>query len=151
MKKIFIILGITVTFLAACERDDVGDTYDFSTSLPPNVELNSTVRGKTISVKEGKKFKVPVILRTSMQQAVSVNYSITGAFTQQGVLQIDRNTVTNTSKGDSILVPVGTVPVGSTTATATLRIVSAKNAANDTLAVGRFGKDLAFVKIKIYK
>lgn len=150
MKNIAIILGLATATLLACEKE-VGDTYDFSNSMAPYVELNTTVKGKTISVKEGKKFKVPLLIRTSMQENIDVNYAITGALAQQGTLRINRNAVSNASNADSILVPVGTVPTGSTTATATLTLVSAKDASNDTLMVGRLGKALEFMKLTISK
>ena len=91
MKKLLLIYSIVALGFHACNKDDVATAgFDFSNTLPPYVELNST-DAKT--VKQGASTTVTFQMRTAFQEAVTVNYDVTGGgvnLTNQSVV-IDRN------------------------------------------------------------
>lgn len=141
MQKINLILkyclfSLSILTIASCEKDYAGDSYDFSNSVAPYVELASK---STLSVKEGVASNIAVQVRTAFQEDVTVGYQITGGYTASGNITLPRNT---RSVNFALNVPVGTVPVADATATAVFKIVSVTRPSGGAIIVGRTGADL---------
>ena len=134
MKKLLLIYSIVALGFHACNKDDVATAgFDFSNTLPPYVELNST-DAKT--VKQGASTTVTFQMRTAFQEAVTVNYDVTGGgvnLTNQAVV-IDRN---KTSAVATINIPAGIIVAPNTSATATLTLVKATTASGIQLTIGQ--------------
>jgi hypothetical protein len=133
MKKIFLLLAISGGLLTSCEKEDSpGDNYDFSNTLPPYVTLSSTA---TKTVAQGGSTTFNFVMRTALQEAVTVYYNVTGDvnLTNQTVV-IDRDKTTATA---SVTIPAGTITPPATTATATLTLVKAVTASGRELTIGQ--------------
>lgn len=131
MKNIilFIITSFIIT-LSSCKKSYVGDTYDFTNTLAPYVELASK---SDIKAKQGSVIKETVQMKTALTEDVTVNYSITpaGSTPISGTIVLLRNTVKTIA---SITLPNGIVTPGSTVA-ATLTLTGATKG-TDILRVG---------------
>lgn len=132
MKKLlYICLLMPLVFQSCKKAYSPGDNYDFSNPLPPYVALKSTA---AITVAQGASASVPFILRTSLQQIVTVTYSVSGAVTlaNQTVI-IPRDATTGTA---TIAIPAGTIVAPATTATATVTLVKGVAADGTVLTLG---------------
>ena len=134
MKKIlFFLLLPAACMVVSCEKaESPGDNYDFSNSLPPYVTLSSTA-AKT--VRQGNSTTVNFVMRTALQEAVTVYYNISGAVNltnQTVVIERDKTTATAT-----INIPAGVIVPPATTATATLTLVKAVKADGTLLTIGQ--------------
>ncbi|WP_133159394.1 hypothetical protein [Solitalea longa] len=93
MKKLLILLtALSALSLQACEKDSPGDNYDFSTSIPPYITIQSL---KDQVVKQGASATVNLQMRTSLQQEVTATYKLTGAINldnQTTVVERDKTT-----------------------------------------------------------
>lgn len=133
MKKIFLYIAvIALLSTQSCDKySSPGDEYDFSNSLPPYVALSSTA-AKT--VKQGTSTTVTFQLRTSLQQAATVTYDVTGGgvnlTNQTAVIDRDKTSVIAT-----VNIPV-VIVAPATTATATLTLVKATTADGRLLTIG---------------
>lgn len=141
MQKINLILkycffSLSILTLASCEKDYEGDSYDFSNSVAPYVELSAKT---AVTVTEGSALTSVFQVRTALQEDVTVGYQITGGYTTSGNVVIPRN---SRSGNLSVTIPVGTVPVGSTSVAAVLKIVSVTRPSGGAIIVGRLGADL---------
>lgn len=132
MKRIIILISILTSFLfQACEKKGPGDNYDFSDSLPPYVALSSTA-AKTI--KEGQAGVFSFVMKSSLQQIVTVTYKVEGAVNLSNqTATIARDALTGTA---SVTIPVGTIVAPATSATATLTLVKAVKADGTILTLG---------------
>ncbi len=133
MKKIFLYISVIALLgTQSCDKySSPGDEYDFSNSLPPYVALSSTA-AKT--VKQGTSTTFTFQLRTSLQQATTVTYDVTGGgvnLTNQTAI-IDRD---KTSVVATVNIPV-VIVAPATTATAILTLVKATTADGKLLTVG---------------
>jgi hypothetical protein len=132
MKKIiYICLLMPLVFQSCKKAYSPGDNYDFSNPLPPYVAFKSLA---AVTVKQGASATVSFLIRTALQQAVTVTYSVSGAvtLTNQTVV-IPRDAVTINA---SIPIPAGTIVAPATTATATVTLVKATAADGSTFTVG---------------
>lgn len=114
LKICFLI--ISLVGLISCNKDYAGDSYDFSSSTNPYVQLKVTKITATTTI------PVTVRVRTAISSAATVvNYQLAGAMTSTGSITIDRNKTEGTV---NIAVPTGTVTAGST---ATITLTGAIN------------------------
>ncbi|SMC73789.1 hypothetical protein SAMN04488101_102598 [Pedobacter nyackensis] len=131
MKKIIVLLSITAVFLLqACEKKGPGDNYDFSNSLPPYVALSSTA---AVSVKQGTAANISFLVKTAIQQQVTITYKVTGA------INIPSATVVLNREAFTVAASIptaGSIVAPATTATATLTLVSAVKADGTVLTIG---------------
>lgn len=131
-KAIFAILLVTTASMVACEKDYPGDSYDLSNSLAPYVTLNSVAEKK---VKQGATTNFTFQMRTALQQAVTVTYSVTGAINkpdQTVVIERDKTTAVA-----ALAIPGNVVTTPGGTATATLTLVKAVTADGKNLTIGQ--------------
>lgn len=136
MKKlIYICLLLPLVAFQSCKKAaSPGDNYDFSNPLPPYAEFKS-LAGVSVKLAADKitpgTAKVAFILRTALQQDVTVTYSVSGAITAANqTIIIPKNTVS--SLDASINVPALTAPG---TAVVTLDKVVAAD--GSVLAIGK--------------
>ncbi len=132
MNKILIgLLAISGFLFQGCDEKLSGDDYDFSSSLPPYVTISTSAAA---DLQPGDTATVTFAIRTAMQQEVTVNYKVEGAFalTNQTII-IERN---KTSVVANIPVPA-TTPVDSAGTMATLTLVSATKADGSPLTIGQ--------------
>lgn len=134
MKNILIIISLFALGFQACNKDEAGTAgIIINNVIPPYVELTSTA-AKT--VKQGASTSVTFRMRTALQEAVTVTYSVTGGgvnLTNQTVV-IPRNSLTAAA---TINIPAGVIVAPATAATATLTLVKAVTASNRTLTIGQ--------------
>ncbi len=133
MNKILIgILFLTAVFFQACNKTSPGDNYDFSNSLPPYVTI-SNLAGRTVYQDTTLNFTFQ--MRTSLQQAVTVTYEVTGAvnLTNQTVV-INRDKATAVA---AVTIPGNIITTPGTTATATLTLLKAVTADGKNLTIGQ--------------
>ena len=141
--KAIIFLLISVVYFSACD-DKLEPVADFSTSMTPYVEFTLKTG---VNVREGVNANIPIRMRETLQQPVTVNYEITGAGAKTGSVIIPRglNTV-------NIVVnfPIGTVPANGTTSSATITLKSA-TAGGENLTIGYAGTNQIARTITINK
>ena len=132
MRRILIgLIAITGLLFQACDKELSGDDYDFSNSLPPCVTISTSAAE---DLQPGDTATVTFAMRTAMQQEVTVNYKVEGAFTLANqTITIERN---KTSVVANIPVPA-TTPVDPAGTTATLTLVSATKADGSPLTIGQ--------------
>jgi hypothetical protein len=128
-KYLLTLLLISGILLGSCKKYEE-EKPDFSKSQPPYVTLKSTA-AKT--VKQGAALKFNVLVRTALQEDVTVSYDISGGFTKTGTFIVPRNT---TDAPISIDIPAGTVPSGGVSLSGTFKILSATRPGG-SLTVGR--------------
>lgn len=122
---------VSIFLLQSCEKKGPGDNYDFTNSLPPYVALSSTA-AKTI--KQGASGTFTFVMKTSMQQAVTVTYNVSGAVTLTGqTATIVRDALSGTA---TVAIPAGTIVSPATSAVATLTVVKAVKADGTVLTLG---------------
>lgn len=133
MIKILIgILIITAAFFQACDKISPGDNYDFSNSLPPYVTISS-LAPKTVP--QGDTLDFTFQMRTSLQQAVTVSYDVTGAVAVPAqTVVIDRD---KTTAVVAIAIPPNTITTPGDTATATLTLLKAVTEDGKNLTIGQ--------------
>lgn len=133
MKKLLIALSIFCLMFQACDKEEAAtEGFDFSTTLPPYVELTSTA-AKT--VKQGTDTTVTFQMRSALQQAVTIYYNVTGAVNMVNkTAVIDRNKLSVVVR---IAIPNNVIVAPATTATATLNIVKATTASGTDLTIGQ--------------
>lgn len=126
-----------------CKKSYVGDTYDFTNSTAPYVELASK---RAITAKQGATVKVTMQMKTALTEDVTVSYAITpaGAAPIAGTVVILRNTVKTIAL---ITLPSGVVAPGSTLM-APLTLTSAKKG-SDVLRIGSITPTSEVVNITI--
>jgi hypothetical protein len=131
MKNICLLITICfiITF-SSCKKSYVGDTYDFTNTLAPYVELAS--KGG-ITAAQGSVIKITVQMKTALTEDVTVNYSITGAGSApiNGTVVVLRNTVKTIAP---ITLPTGIVAPGSTVAAKLILTGAIKG--SDVLRIG---------------
>ena len=132
MKKIILLISIVGGFLLqSCDKKGPGDNYEFSNSLPPYVTLSSTA-AKTVA--QGGSTTFTFGLKTSLQQVVTVTYSITGAVNLPNqTATIARDALSGTA---TVNIPTGVIILPATTATATLTLIKATKADGTALTIG---------------
>jgi len=119
-----------VAFQSCKKEYSPGNNYDFSNSLPPYI----TIRTSALTVKQGNTATFAFTLRTALQQAVTVVYSVSGAITLANqTATIPKNTLT---ANGSFVVPAGTIVSPATSATATVTLISATAADGTKLTIG---------------
>ncbi len=144
MKNIILsIFALFIVTIFGCKKSYMGDTYDFTNTIPAYVELASK---KDITAQQGSVIKVTVQMKTALTEDVVVNYTITpaGSTPINGTVIIVRNTVKTIA---SITLPTGIVGPGSTVK-AQLSIIGAKKGA-DVLRVGSLAPTSEIVNIII--
>ncbi|MBC7511465.1 MAG: hypothetical protein H7320_22375 [Ferruginibacter sp.] len=132
MKLIYRLLPVvlfSILLFSGCKKYNE-QTFDFSTSAPPYVALK-TYTAKTVV--QGNMLSFILVVRTAIQEPVTVAYQITGNFTLSGTYTLPRNTLEGTV---SVVIPPGTVPVGSSAVTGTLKLITATSP-NTKIIVGR--------------
>lgn len=141
--SILIIFGFIILINSGCKKSYVGDTYDFSNSLAPYVELASK---SPVKAKQGTVIKVTVQMKTALTEDVTVSYAITsvGSTPINGTVIILRNTVKAIG---SITLPGGIVTTGSTLA-AQLALTGATKG-NNNLRVGSIVPTSEIINITI--
>lgn len=145
MKNINLtICAFILLSFSSCTKDYVGDTYDFSNSLPAYVEI-ATKTAKTL--KQGTALSVSVQMRTALTDDVTVTYQITGTTaTIQGTIVIPRNTVKATA---SVTLPTGIVVAPATSVSAQFKIVSAIRGTTENLRIGFNGAATEVIPLTI--
>ncbi|WEK19400.1 MAG: hypothetical protein P0Y49_21735 [Candidatus Pedobacter colombiensis] len=132
MKKILILMTIMTAFLLqSCDKKGPGDNYDFSNSLPPYVALTATT---PITVKKGTVANVSFLVKTAIQQAVTITYKVEGAVNLPSQTVVLPRGVLTTTIAVPTVAAVITPPATSTTATLTL--LSAVKADGTVLTIG---------------
>ena len=132
MKLIFKLLPVfvfSVVLLSGCKKYEE-QAFDFSTSAPPYVALK-TYTAKTVM--EGSNLTFVVLVRTALQQPVTISYAITGGFTLAGTYTLPRNTLEGTV---TVAIPAGTIPTGATSVNGTLNLTAATTTGGQ-ITVGR--------------
>jgi hypothetical protein len=119
----------SVVLFSGCKKYDE-QTFDFSTSAPPYVALK-TYTTKTVT--QGGNLSFTVVVRTALQQPVTITYAITGGFSLSGTYTLARNTVEGIV---TVPIPAGTIPAGSTSVSGTLNLTTATTTAG-SITVGR--------------
>lgn len=134
MRKIILLFSLaTLLILPSCDKkDSPGDNYDFTNSLPAYVTLSSTA-AKTVA--QGGSTTVTFQMRTALQQAVTVTYSVSGGGVDlpNQVATIDRD---KTSIVATINIPNNVIVPPATTATTVLTLVKATAADGTELTIG---------------
>lgn len=150
MQKINLILkyfvfSFVILALASCEKDYPGDSYDFSASVAPFVELAAKT---TATVKQGANHTSVVQIRTAFQEDLTVGYQITGDYTASGTVVLPRNSRTVNLV---IAIPAGLVVDPAVSISSVLKIVSATRASGEPVIIGRLGADLEKRNLTITK
>lgn len=136
IKYLFTLIAL-IGALVSCSNEYPGDSFDFSNSTNPYVDLKVTKIAVSAPSDRDTTFAVTARLRTATFAApVTVNYELSGALSGTGTITIDRNKLEGTKTG--IVVPAGLIPAGQTQVTATLKIVSASSK-DVTFDIGRNG------------
>jgi len=134
MKKIIGIFLVFCLVLQACDKDEAATKgFDFSSSIPPYVELTSTT---TRNVRPDTTLTFTFQMRTALQEVVTVYFDAMGGglnLTNQTVV-IDRNKLTASV---NIKVPANAIVAPNTTATAVLTLVKAVTASGTQLTIGQ--------------
>jgi hypothetical protein len=134
MKKYFFLIAIVscLSITACDEKESPGDNYDFTNSLPPYVGLSSTA-AKTVA--QGGSTTVTFNMRTSIQQDVTVHYSLIG-----DNINLPDQTATilrdKTSVAVTIDIPDNVIVSPATDATAVLTLLSASKADGTAMGIG---------------
>jgi len=147
MKRKYFYLLIVLLGMISCSKDYQGDSFDFSNSTNPYIDLKVVKIAVSAPAARDTTFSITVRLRTAISSApTTVNYQLSGALTGSGSVVIDRNKTEGTKSG--IIVPAGVIPSGSASATATVTLTSATNP-NVKFDLGRVGTgNTATVTIK---
>lgn len=135
MKKLLILLlSATIFGFQSCDKDEAAtEGFDFSNTLPPYVELSSTA-AKT--VKQGASTTFTFVMRSALQQNVTVSYDVTGGglnLTNQTVV-IERNKLNAVV---TVPIPANAIVAPATTASATLTLTKAVTASGAQLTIGQ--------------
>ncbi len=136
MKLIYKLLPVvlfSVVLFSGCKKYN-DQTFDFSKSAPPYVELKTY---DATTVVQGDTLSFSVVVRTAIQEPVTVAYKITGDFSLSGTYILPKNTLEGTI---TVAIPPGTVPTGSSEVTGTLKLITATSA-NTKITVGRISPD----------
>lgn len=136
MKKlIYICLLLPFVAFQSCKKAaSPGDNYDFSNSLPPYAALGSLATRTIKNPTKDTTVAVAVVVRTAMQQAVTVTYSVSGAVTQTNqTVTIAKNTV---SVNASVPFTKNILVAPATSITATVTLTKAVAADGTVLALG---------------
>ena len=144
MKLIFKLLSLvllSVAVLSGCKKYEE-QTLDFSTTAPPYVALK-TYTAKT--VKQGANLTFVVLVRTALQQPVTITYAISGGLTLSGTFTLPRNTLEGTV---TVAIPAGTVPTGVENVSAILKLTAATTTGGQ-ITIGRTDPTKEKFSIKI--
>ena len=136
MKLIYKLLPVilfSVVLFSGCKKYN-DQTFDFSKSAPPYVELKTY---DATTVVQGNMLSFSVVVRTAIQEPVTITYQITGDFSLNGTYILPRNTLEGVV---TVAIPAGTVPAGSSEVTGILKLVTATSA-NTKISVGRISPD----------
>lgn len=136
MKLIYKLLPVVLFSLllfSGCKKYNE-QTFDFSTSASPYLALK-TYTAQTVS--QGSTLSFTVVVRTAIQEPVTVTYQINGDFSLSGTYTLPRNTVEGTA---TVVIPAGTVPSGSSGVAGTFKLITATSA-NTKITVGRITPD----------
>lgn len=126
MKRKYFYLLIILLGMISCSKDYQGDSFDFSNTTNPYIELKAVKIAVSAPANRDTTFSITVRLRTAIATApTTVNYQLSGALSGTGSVVIERNKIEGTKAG--IIVPAGVLPVGVTSATATVTLTSATN------------------------
>jgi len=132
MKPVFkflpIIVFLVVSF-SACKKYSE-QTFVFTPSAPPYIAINDTTSQE---LAQGDTLSFDVVVRTALQQPVTVTYTIKGGFSLSGTYTLARNTVLGTIQ---VPIPAGTVPIGLTSVSGTLNLTTATTTSG-LITVGR--------------
>lgn len=118
--KALTFLALVVFGFSSC-NDFEDENFDFSTSLPAYVELSSG----SIADFADSTITVEARVRTALQSVITVDYDITGDFTESGTIEIPAGSVSGTT--------AITLPGNPDTGSATLTITGVDNG----LSIGR--------------
>ena len=146
--KILIATIISAFVLISCDKS-VGDTYDFSNSLPNYVEFKSVIDPSTgkivipsISVKQGAKANFTIVTKGSFFKDTQISVKIEGAgLSETKTVTLEKM---KTSVTDSFTIPE-TTTVGSAF---TITLISAKTEGAD-VKVGRIDAGTITLKGKV--
>lgn len=144
MKLIFKLLSVvllSVALLSGCKKYEE-QAFDFSTSTSPYVALK-TYTAKT--VRQGTNLTFIVLVRTALQQPVTISYAITGGFTLSGTYTLPRNTIEGTV---TVPIPAGTVPTGTPSVSGALKLTAATTTGG-TITVGRIDPTKETFSVKV--
>ncbi len=137
MKSIYkyfcLALLLPLLFFTGCKKYDE-QTFDFSPPVDPYLALK-TYTAKTVI--QGNTLSFIVVVRTAIQEPITVAYQISGNFSLSGTYTLPRNTLEGTA---TVVIPAGTVPVGSSSITGTLKLITATST-NTKITVGRITPD----------
>jgi hypothetical protein len=123
-----------VAFQSCKKAASPGDNYDFSSSLPPYVALSSTAARSIKNPTIDTTVAVGFLVRTALQQSITVTYSVSGAITQANqTVTIPRNAV---SVNASIPFAKNILVAPTTSLTATVTLLRAVAADGTVLALG---------------
>lgn len=127
MKKIFYLLFFigVFAFLQSCDKEGPGDNYDFSNSVAPYVKITS--KGAR-SAKASSTLNIALDMRNSIQEEVTVTYSVSGA------VSIASATAKFAREARSLNAPV-VIPAGANGA-ATFTLLKAVTASGRDLRIG---------------
>jgi hypothetical protein len=143
MNKALLILSVAGTlFFASCDKESSGTINDFSNSLPAYVDLAGAQ--DTLEVSEGDSVALTFNMRTAIQQAVTITYSVSApvSLTDQTVV-IPRNLLKGTG---SFKIPEGVVTDPSGSEYATMTVTKATTADGESLTLGRYNDATTQVK-----
>jgi hypothetical protein len=118
-------LSVAIVF-TSCDKENLGDNYDFSNTLSPYVEFRSLSSQNVI---RGNNSTFTFQLRSGLQEDVIVTYSITGVINSP-----NRRTLINRNNlGVDVAFPIPSdTPVG----TATVTLNSAVTESGKSLTIG---------------
>ena len=141
MKKliIYICLLLPVVAIQSCKKEfSPGNNYDFSNPLPPYAALGSTA---ALDVELDPDLVTPssadftFVLRTALQQSVTLTYSVTGAITLSNQTAVIAKNITSVAVSIPVAAGFPVDPV-TQTATATVTLTKAVAADGTILALG---------------
>ena len=143
MKKllIYICLILPVVAFQSCKKEfSPGDNYDFSNPLAPYATFSSTA-AVNVALNADRatagSAAIEFILRTAMQQNVTITYSVSGALTLTNQTAVIPKNTTTTTLPTTPATPVRiTVPANTAPGTAVVTLEKAVAADGTVLTIG---------------
>ncbi|MBE8719455.1 hypothetical protein [Sphingobacterium pedocola] len=132
MKKVLIYLCLMpLLVLVACDKEGLGDNYNFDNKVAPYVAFSSTA---AVDAKEGATVVVPLTVRTAIQEELTITLSLSGAINREQTVVLPRGVLTVNS---SITIPAGTIVSPATSATVTVALTKAVSSGGTEFTIGR--------------
>ena len=145
MKRfLFACLVLAGFALQSCDEEGPGDEYNISNPLPAYAEISSKAAKTAI---EGTAVEITLRTREAFQEAITLNWEVTGAFTATGTATIPKGA---TSVSVPVTIPSGVVPADQNSALATFTLTGAKRGDVD-LRIGISDPEKEKVMIKAIK